>query len=153
MLLSASLISFFHDTTVVSPSLRSTKNRCLAGMAYKQKNWKTNLSTLIKLLTITINQITTACTTHCQAFFPTLITRPHPLATKAKHIPPEGDEREKRERGTLGGQFRRAGGPGGGVGTRKMTVSTGTVISAALPPDEKGPLQPTVPTVSKGPGG
>jgi len=76
------------------------------------------------------------------------------LATKAKHIPPAGErEREKRERGTLGGQFRRAGGPGGGVGTRKMTVSTGTVISAALPPDEKGPLQPTVPTVSKGPGG
>jgi hypothetical protein len=31
-----------------------------------------------------------------------------------------------------------------------MTVSTGTVISAALPPDEKGPLQPTVPTVRKG---
>jgi len=47
MLLSASLVSFFHDTTVVSPSLRSTKNRCLAGMAYKQKNWKTNLSSLL----------------------------------------------------------------------------------------------------------
>jgi len=73
-----------------------------------------------------------------------------PLPTKAKRIRPAGErERERRE---SGGRWADSSGgrAGGGVGTRKMTVSTGTVISAALPPDEKGPLQPTVPTVRKG---